>query len=118
MAVIEGTRYFPVPRQAAPPRRRQAARVRAGRRANRVGLAMAAILVAFLCGLFYLTQTVSVAATSYDIDGLAAQRDHMTQQIQSLQGEIAQQGAEIAVTARAQGLGLNPLGAPLWVRGR
>ncbi len=117
MAVADGTRYYPM-RAPALPRRRQAARVRAGRRANRVGLAMAAILVAFLLGLFYLTQTVSVAATNYDIDGLLAQRDHLTQQIQSLQGDIATLGAEISVTARAQDLGLSPLGAPLWVRGR
>jgi hypothetical protein len=118
MAVYEGTRYYPLARPAALPRRRQAARVRAGRRGNRVGIAMAAILVAFLLGLFYLTQTVRVAATNYDIDALVAQRDHMTQQIQSLQGDIAQQGAEISVTRRALDLGLSPLGAPLWVRGR
>jgi hypothetical protein len=118
MAVYEGTRYYPLARPAALPRRRQAARVRAGRHGNRVGLAMAGILVAFLLGLFYLTQTVRVAATNYDIDALVAQRDHMTQQIQSLQGDIAQQGAEISVTRRALDLGLSPLGAPLWVRGR
>ncbi len=117
MAVAGGTRYYPL-RSPALPRRRQAARIRAGRRASRVGLAMTAILVSFLLGLFYLTQTVRVAATNYDIDGLIAQRDQMTQQIQSLQGDIATLGAEISVTRRAQQLGLNPLGAPLWVRGR
>jgi hypothetical protein len=118
MAVYEGTRYYPLTRATTLPRRRQATRIRAGRRTNRIGLAMAGILVAFLLGLFYLTQTVRVAATNYDIDTLLAQRDHMTQQLQSLQGEIAQLGAEISVTRRAQDLGLNPLGAPLWVRGR
>ena len=117
MAVASGTRYYPL-RAPVLPRRRQATRVRAGRRANRVGLVMAGILVAFLLGLFYLTQTVRVAATSYDIDGLLAQQDHMTQQLQSLQGDIATLGAEISVTRRAQALGLSPLGAPLWVRGR
>jgi cell division protein FtsL len=118
MAVYEGTRYRPLARPAALPRRRQAARVRAGNRSNRVGVAMAAILVAFLLGLFYLTQTVRVAATNFDIDSLIQQRDDMTQQLQSLQGDIASLGAEVSVTHRAQSLGLNQLGAPLWVRGR
>ncbi len=118
MAVYEGTRYYPLARPAALPRRRYAARVRAGRRSNWAGIATAAVLVAFLIGLFYLTQTVRVAATTYDIDTLAAQRDNLTQRIQSLQGDIALQGAEISVTRYALGSGLSPLGAPLWVRGR
>lgn len=118
MAVYEGTRYQAIARPVALPRRRQAARVRAGRRASRVGIAMAGILVAFLLGLFYLTQTVRVAATNYDIDSLLDQRDRTTQQLQSIQGDIARLGAEVVVTGRAQGLGLGPLGAPVWVRGR
>ena len=118
MAVYEGTRYELFARAVALPRRRQAARVRAGRRSSRVGLAMAAILVAFLLGLFYLTQTVRVAATNFDIDSLVQQRDDMTQQLQSLQGDIARYGAEVTVTSRAQSLGLAPLGGPVWVTGR
>lgn len=114
MAVYEGAR----PRTAVLPRRRQPVRVRAGRRSSPVGLTLAAILVAFLLGLFYLTQTVHVAATSYDIDALMSQRDQMSQQLQSLQAEIAQLGAELSVSTRAQQSGLAPLGAPIWVTGR
>ncbi len=118
MAVYEGTRYYPLARPAALPRRRQAARVRAGRRVTRIPLAMAGILVSFLLGLFYLTQTVQTAATNYDIDTLLAERAHMTQQMQSLQGDIAQQGSEITVTTRALRFGLSQLGAPTWIPGR
>ena len=97
---------------------RPAAPSRAGRRTSRVGLALAGILVAFLLGLFYLTQTVHVAATNYDIGSLAEERDRMNQQLQSLQGDIALLGAELAVGRRAQELGLNPLGTAVWVPAR
>ncbi len=118
MAVYEGTRYYPLARPGAVSRRRQAARVRAGRRVSRVPLAMATILVSFLLGLFYLTQTVQTAATNYDIDALIAERTHLTQQLQSLQGDIAEQGSELSVTSRALGLGLSQLGAPAWIPAR
>lgn len=114
MAVYEGAR----PRATVLPRRRQPSRVRARRRSNPIGLTLAAIIVAFLLGLFYLTQTVHVAATTYDIDALMNQRDQMSQQLQSLKAEIAQYGAELAVSTRAQQSGLVPLGAPIWVTGR
>jgi hypothetical protein len=111
MAVYEGAR----PQPFALPRRRQPVPVRAGRRTSRVGLALAGILVAFLLGLFYLTQTVHVAATNYDIGALAEERDRISQQLQSLQGDIARLGAEYAIGKRAQELGLNQLGAAVWV---
>ena len=114
MAVYEGIR----PRPMAVPRRRQTTRTRAGRRTNRVGVVLAGILVSFLLGLFYLTQTVHVAATNYDISGLLADRDRMNQQLQSLQGDIARLGAEYAISARAQQLGLDPLGAPVRIGDR
>ncbi len=118
MAVYEGTRYQPIVRPIALPRRRQAARVRAGRRSSRVGIALAGILVSFLLGLFYLTQTVRVAATTYDIDTLVEHRDQLTQQLLTMQGDIAGVGAEVSVTSQAQRYGLGQLGAPVWVRGR
>jgi cell division protein FtsI/penicillin-binding protein 2 len=114
MVVYEGAR----PQPFALTRRRQPVPMRAGRRTSRVGLALAGILVAFLLGLFYLTQTVHVAATNYDIGALAEERDRMSQQLQSLQGDIALLGAELAVGRRAQELGLNPLGAAVWVPAR
>jgi hypothetical protein len=114
MAVYEGARRQPLVME----RRRQPARVRAGNHTSRVGLALAGILLLFLLGLFYLTQTVHVAATNYDIDTLLSQRDKVDQQLRSTQSDIARLGAEYAITKRAQEAGLNPLGAPVWVKGR
>ena len=114
MAVYEGAR----PRTTVLPRRRQPARVRARRRSSPIGLTLAAIIVAFLLGLFYLSQTVHVAATSYEIDAQMSQHDQMSQQLQSLQATIAQLGAEVSISTRAQQGGLVPLGAPIWVTGR
>jgi hypothetical protein len=114
MAVYEGAR----PQPFVLPRRRQPALTRAGRRSSHVGLALTGILMAFLLGLFYLTQTVHVAATNYDLGTLAQERDRMSQQLQSIQGDIALLGAELAVSRRAQELGLNPLGAAVWVPAR
>jgi hypothetical protein len=102
----------------AVPRRRQAAHVRSGRSQGRVGLALTGILVAFLLALFYLTQTVHVAATNYDIGSLLSDRDRMNQQIQSLQGDIARLGAEHAVSRHAQEQGLDALGVAVWVGSR
>jgi hypothetical protein len=114
MAVYEGAR----PRPLELPRRRQPARIRAGRRTSPVGAAIAGVLVLFLLGLFYLTQTVHVAATKYDIDMLLSNRDQVEQQLQSMQGDIARLGAQLAITKRAQEAGLDPLGAPIWVKAR
>ncbi len=122
MAVYEGARLRPMAlphrRVAALPRRRQPVRVRAGLRTNPVALALAGVLVAFLLGLFYLTQTMRVAATNYDIDTLLSNRDHMSQQIQSLQGDIARLGAEFAIAKLAQQQGLAQLGATVWIKAR
>ena len=74
MAVYEGTRYYPLARPAALPRRRYAARVRAGPAAGPAS-PWPPSWWRLLIGLFYLTQTVRVAATTYDIDTLAAQRE-------------------------------------------
>jgi hypothetical protein len=114
MAVYEGAR----PQPLVLPRRRQPARIRAGRRTSPVALALAGVLVSFLLGLFYLTQTVHVAATNYDIDTLLADRDRMQQDLQSLQGDIARLGAQLAITKRAQETGLDQLGAPIRVKAR
>jgi hypothetical protein len=97
------------------PRRRHTVHSRARRRQGRIGVALTGILVTFLLALFYLTQTVHVAATNYDIGSLLADRDRMNQQLQSLQGDIARLGAEHAVSGRAQELGLDPLGTAVWV---
>ena len=61
---------YPAARQQAlaVPRRRQGVHQRARRGASRVGLILGAILVAFLLGLFYLTQTIGTATAGYDTE--------------------------------------------------
>jgi len=71
---------------------------------------MAAIITAFLLGLFYLTQTMHVAATSYDVESLLVERERLIQELQTLEGDIARLGAEPAVVRGAQGIGLSRLG--------
>ena len=114
MAVYEGAR----PQPLVLPRRRQPSRTRARRRTSPIGLSLAAILVCFLLALFYLTQTVQVAATNHDIDTLLQERYRLEQELQSLQSDIYRWGAEPAVLRRGQELGLNPLGRPVALRAR
>lgn len=116
MAVYQGARR--VHGQLTLPRRHAATRPRARRRTNRVGIAIAAIIAAFLLGLFYLTQTLGVAMSRFDIDALTAERDVISQQIQSVEGDIARWGAEPAVVKIAQQSGLDRLGESLRVPGR
>jgi hypothetical protein len=114
MAVVQATRAQP----AAVARRRQPSRRRARRATSRVGLSLAAILVAFLLGLFYLTQTIGVATASYDIDRLNDENQRLDRLISSLQGEVAQWGGEPAIVRAAQAAGLDRLGDPLRLTGR
>ncbi len=109
MASYQGARPYSV----VLPRRRQPSRIRAHRRSSQVGLSLAGILVAFLLALFYLTQAIHMAATSYDIEGLADERNRLEQQLQSIQGDIARWGAEPAILKGAQELGLGDLGRPV-----
>lgn len=108
MAVYEGARRGAPP--FALPRRERPVRARAHRGSSRIGLALAAILVAFLLALFYLTQMLGVATLNYDIDALIAQRAAIEQQLRSVEGDIARWGAEPAVVKGAQQAGLDRLG--------
>jgi hypothetical protein len=108
MTAYQGARRAALP---LPSRRlRRAADVPASRGADRVVLALAAILLAFLLGLFYLTQTLRVATTDYEIDTLLSQRTDLGRQIRSAEGDIARWGAEPAVVAGAQAIGFDRLG--------
>ena len=106
MVVYAGARLHP----AYLPRRRAPARARARRRSSRLGLTLAGIVTGFLLALFYLTQTIHVAATNYDVNHLLAERERLVRQLQSLEGDIARWGAEPAVVEGAQRLGLSRLG--------
>lgn len=118
MAVYEGARPHPLalPRRRTPARAR--ARVRARRRSSPLGLSLAGIVIAFLLALFYLAQTMHVAATGYDLDGLLVQRERLVQQISTLHGDIHRWGAEPAVVKEATEMGLDRLGKPLRLTGR
>jgi hypothetical protein len=100
-------------RAKAVPRRRPKVHARAHRRSSPVSLSLAAIVVSFLLGLVYLSQTLHVAATNYDIDALSAERERLEQELRIVQGEIARHGAEPAILKGAQGQGLSGLGRPL-----
>ncbi len=114
MAVYQAAHAQPL----ALPRRRQPVRQRARRAPNRVGLSLAAILVAFLLGLFYLTQTIGTATAGYDIDQLNDDRLQLERQLSSQQGQVAQWGSQPAIVRAAQQAGFNSLGDPLRIAAR
>lgn len=99
-------------RAAVLPRRRLTVQERAGRSGQRVGLAMAAVIVAFLLGLFYLDQAVRTSALNYDIDSLIAEREALLRERQTLQNDLARLGSEVAVAYQALEWGLIRLGPP------
>jgi hypothetical protein len=127
MAVYQGARrqsaFFPgrvfpgrvaqrtVP--APPPRRRVRAAVRARRRPSRVGMLLGGIALAFVLAFFSLSQTMSVSATSYDIDRLVAEREHLEAQRSELQSDLNRLGREPAVRKLALDAGLGQLTAPI-----
>jgi hypothetical protein len=116
MAVYQAARQQVI----AVPRRRQGVRSRARRGPSRVGLILAAILVAFLLGLFYLTQTIGTATAGYDTDRLTSDAAGLSRQLSTQQGQIAAMGSEQSVLQAAQAAGLVDLGAsrPLRIPGR
>jgi hypothetical protein len=116
MAVYQAVRIQTFPDAVS--RRRQPARRRAQRGPNRVGLALAAILVAMLLGLFYLSQTIGAATAYYEIDSLTATQQSLGQQLQSVEGAIYQWGAEPVILQAAQRAGLSQLGGDLRIAGR
>lgn len=116
MAVVQAVRMDVV--ASTLPRRRQPARRRARRGPSRVGLSLAAILVATLLGLFYLSQTIGAATANYDIDGLTATHDRLARQAQSVVGDIYRFGAQPVILQGAQAAGLSPLGVDLRIDGR
>lgn len=92
-------------------RRRVSRPARAGRRVHPVGVLLAGILVIFLLGLIYLAQTVQLAATSYQIEQLIADRDDLHRQVQTVETSTLRWGSESTVLERAQRLGLEQLPA-------
>ena len=102
------------PRDGARPiattgRRRISSPARAGRRAQPFGALIGFVLVALVVGLIYIAQTIQVAATNYEIDGLMAERDDLARQVQTLETSVLRWGTEATVLERAQRIGLDQL---------
>ncbi len=90
-------------------RRRIASPARARRRSQPFGAVIAVVLVALVVGLIYVAQTIQLAATNYEIDGLIAERDDLARQVQTLETSVLRWGTEATVLERAQRIGLNQL---------
>lgn len=99
----------PVAPRAARPKAATRARARGGQR--RVGLALAGIVVAFSVGFVSLSQSVRVAATSYDITRLVSEHDRLTALQQDLGSDLERLRGEPAIRKEALDAGLGQLGA-------
>ena len=98
MAVYQGTRT-PAPALPMGVRRvaaRRSARIpaRAHRGLRSIGITLAMIIVAFLLGLVYLTQTLQSAVTRHEIDSVLIDRNALEQELQSQIGAVAQADSE------------------------
>ncbi len=125
MAVYQGARrrslldlpFVPRPaghREAAeaPPRRRLRGAVRAKRRSNRMGFVLGGIVLIFLLAFFSLAQTISVAATSYDIDRLIREREQLEAQVRDLRSDLGRWAGEPAIRKLSIDAGLGQLAEP------
>lgn len=91
--------------------------VRAGR-PTRVGAILAAILVAFTLAFLSLSQSVRVAATSYDIVRLASEYERLDARRLDLRSDVNRLGAEPAIRKLGLDSGLGQLDAPLIIPAR
>ena len=123
MAVYSGARprstLFPQRRRVADaptlPRRRIRGAVRAKRRTNVHAIILGGIVLTFLLAFFSLAQTVSVSATSYDLERLGRERDALLVRKQELTTDLNRLGQEPAVRKMAIDAGLTQLAAPILV---
>ncbi len=127
MAVYEGARprTIGLPRSTRAPRtgrtvqnpalgrRRVRGAVRAGRRTNRLGLVLGAIVVAFMLAFFSLAQQVRVSATGLDIGRLGFERERLDAAIVDVTSNLNRLGREPAVRKLAIDGGLGQLAEPL-----
>src|SRR4051812_45946585 len=121
MAVYEGARPRTIalprrPRTTARPsleRRRVRAAFRAGRRTNRLGMVLGAIVVAFTLAFFSLAQQVRVSATGLDIGRLGLERQRLDDAAADLRSDLNRLGREPAIRKLGIDAGLGQLGEPL-----
>jgi hypothetical protein len=103
---------LPMPRQAA----RRATRARGGTRVEarsqrRVAVALAGIVVAFSVAFVSLSQSVRVAATSYDIVRLQSEHDRLVALQADLRSDVERLKSGPAIRKEALDAGLGQLGA-------
>src|SRR6476646_3846570 len=126
MAVYEGARPRTIvlprrPRIAEGPsleRRRARGAFRAGRRTNRLGLVLGAIVVAFMLAFFSLAQQVRVSATGLDIGRLELERQRLDDTAAEVVSDLNRLGREPAIRKQAIDAGLGQLSEPLIVTAR
>ena len=121
MAVYQGARPRTIalprgPRIAEGPtlgRRRVRGAFRAGRRTNRLGLVLGAIVVTFMLAFFSLAQQVQVSATGMDIGRLELERQRLDDVDADLRSDLHRLGGEPAIRKLAIDAGLGQLAEPL-----
>ena len=121
MAVYQGARPRTIalprgPRIAEGPtlgRRRARAALRAGRRTNRLGIVLGAIVVVFMLAFFSLAQQVRVSATGLDIGRLELDRGRLDDRAAELRSDLNRLGREPAVRKLGIDAGLGQLAAPI-----
>lgn len=135
-AVFPGGFVLPLPRldarhrrtvdadeAASPEARRRASRLAvaariADARPRRVGSILAAIVVLFSVGFVSLSQSVRVAATSYDLVRLQSEHDRMEGMKLDVRSDIDRLASEPAIRKLALDDGLGQLGAPVVIQAR
>ena len=132
MAVYEGARprTIGLPRSPRSPRpqsasqdpvlarRRVRGAVRAGRRTNRLGLVLGAIVVAFMLAFFSLAQQVRVSATGLDIGRLGLDRQRLDAAEADVRSDLNRLGREPAIRKLAIDDGLGQLAEPIVIPAR
>src|SRR3954454_18680159 len=121
MDVYEGARPRTIalprrPRTTARPtleRRRVRAAFRAGRRTNRLGIVLGAIVVTFMLAFFSLAQQVRVSATGLDIGRLELQRQDLEDTAADIRLDLNRLGREPAIRKQAIDAGLGQLSEPI-----
>jgi len=87
-------------------------------RPSSVGMALAAIVLVFGAAFLSLSQSVRVAATSYDITRLDSEHERLQAISQDLRSDVDRLRSEFAIRKQALDAGMGQLGAPIIVEAR
>jgi hypothetical protein len=98
--------------------KRKAAASAARRRPSSVGIALVAIVLIFGAAFLSLSQSVRVAATSYDITRLVSDHERLLAISQDLRSDVDRLRSEHAIRKQALDAGMGQLGAPLIIEAR